>query len=322
MIWLGQQLKESFEFRVSEKLAKQYLPDDLGYRLSGITRKIVLPSSSKLLVDLISLDKKLRGRFLGSFSVIRRYSASDFRRASAFCMFVCKLVETCGEQFGTPYDESAGCEYCCAGAKQTGDLVLDKRTLKPTERPAFIRTIGGETIISRPLMAILLENQIVGAEFLPIRINKSSLEHSADWFQFRCTSNSYRIVEPTKVVDDFFGLSDEELEHKIETNRRAAQVLATKYGLSGSWCVMNGYFRCPLGHTIGRYLATEVSVCGKTPHGISIANTIEHLGHRTGYLRPEPAMIVSPQLRQLLLDHNVKGVSFEVAHVRETGEPV
>jgi len=77
----------------------------------------------------------------------------------------------------------------------------------------------------------------------------------------------------------------------------------------------NDEYRCPRGHTAGLRQISELHVQRKSWHGADWCHTEKLFGLRRGELRPEPRVLISQKLRQLLVGMKAKGVEFEVAHV-------
>ena len=303
-------MKETLEFRLSENAAARWLPAELGRCIDGITRRVTLSSSSPLVAEIGEIDRMLRernqGSLLGSWSVHRRYSQEELRKAEAFLMIFTNVVEPTGEQCGTIYDESAACSYCGSGGKQYGDLVLERRSLRRTEKLVIAKTIGGEIIVSAAVKTLFLGSNVTGIEFRPIVVDQLRRDVSDQWSQMVITACDYSFSANTRFGEDYFG-------HQYPPSAEALAMLM-RYGVQPNWCVRRGEYKCPLGHTLGLNLISEVSFVGRPPAGSHIGRTIELIGNRLGYLRPEPATIVSPQLRELLIANGVKGIAFEIAH--------
>jgi len=72
----------------------------------------------------------------------------------------------------------------------------------------------------------------------------------------------------------------------------------------------------PCGPCVGFTLLSELHVNRATWEGSDIACTSQFVSRKAGLLRPYPLILVSPKLRNLLIAENVKGLYFEIAHLR------
>jgi len=80
--------------------------------------------------------------------------------------------EPTGEECGTVYDEAVSCPTCGAGRKQVSPLKLNLRKIPKTKDLA--RTIADEWVVSQRLVNALVDANISGVEFQPVRHNLSS----------------------------------------------------------------------------------------------------------------------------------------------------
>jgi hypothetical protein len=76
-----------------------------------------------------------------------------------------------------------------------------------------------------------------------------------------------------------------------------------------------GEYRCPHGDTLGLNLLSELTVSGPCGVKWDVAATRQYFGTRSGVLRPEQRLLVSPRLWRLLEENHMKGYKIEVAHL-------
>ncbi len=193
--------------------------------------------------------------------------------------------EPVGEDCGTIYDESKVCSFCGVGWQQTSDLFLDTKKLPKRANLAFAQSIVPEIIVSADFVEVFCANHMKGASFRPVRDKRKPHAAATEWFQPVIHSNRLEILSPTKTGINFF---DDD---------------------------SNGSYRCPLGHTIGLQLRSELWVA-KTDFGNSdIAYTKQYVGIRGGVIRPEQLLVISPRLWQALRERGLKGFSVEIVHL-------
>ena len=74
-------------------------------------------------------------------------------------------------------------------------------------------------------------------------------------------------------------------------------------------------WRCPLKHSIVAALLSEVYIKSDTWDGSDIAVTDTLFGEGRNLLRPSPLIIISKRIYSLLKMKELKGLSYEVAHL-------
>ena len=300
-------MQEEYEFRINEKDAKEHLHPTDGVCLSGFVRKVVALSSDPIVAKIKEIQRVFRASgeyfFLG-WDVRRRYNNAELNSASTFLLKVKHVFEPCGEECGTLYDESHACNYCGSGSEQMSDLILDSCSLPKRGRLGIAKTIAREVVVSQGLVDLFLKNKLRGAEFRPVRKSNRSADVVQGWYQMLVNSAPLSIAASTRtcteLFDDLPKQSDEPDDY------------FDKLGWEGSWCDRNGQYICPLGHTIGLHLLSELSV-EKAEYEFDIACTKQCIGVRRGLLRPERLLVVSQRFRQLAILHGLKGMDFGIA---------
>jgi hypothetical protein len=283
----------------------------------------------------------------------RQYSEAELRAAECFQLDITAVFEPVGESCGTVYDESCACPHvfpgsrtCGVGGKQVSDLFLDFR--KIPRKKDIARTIADEWIVSQRLAELMVDARLSGFELRPAR-HKARFRDDAvqleslaagrelldrarvkgitrDSWQFDCWLNR---PEQDVLMDR---VRDENAKRKEKREARRGtkypnwyQLLitsepvpvlpSTKFGLNPFDEDFAGSYRCPFGHIAGLNLLSEVTISRGQWDGSDFVRTKEMVGLRGGVVRPHPILLASPKLRQLFLDHSVRGAKFEVAHL-------
>jgi hypothetical protein len=335
-------MQERVEFRIDEDDAKKHLrPTDgvhLGQDLEGCptTRKVEVDVMDPLYAKIGELEYQFKtagkkeGFFLG-WQIRRKYTKAELAAAEAFLAIIKHTFEPEGEENGTVYDESSACEYCGAGAVRTTDLILPLSRLPKRGNLALARTIAGEVIASEAFANLFKTHRLQGAEFQPIRRASHIEKAITSWYALAVTAPSATIVPPTRAGQAPFGELDwihpppasaaKSNEYRVED--WAGLIAQDARWIEWSqqiyredrWARRHSEYRCPLGHTIGLNLLSELSVRRADFEGWDLAATAQHVGLRQGVLRPERLLLMSPRLRNLVLEAGLKGITFEVAHL-------
>ncbi len=303
-------MKETVEFRIPESYAKEFLDANDGVCLGGSVRKVEVSLSDPLFARIGDLDQRFQAlgkAFFTAWVPRRRYTAAELRSAEWFRVIISRVFEPAGEECGTVYDEENRCEYCGSGVRQVSDLFLDSRSLPKGSDLGIAKTIAGEIIVSQSFVEVFQENKFKGAEFSLIKQRGKPSLILPGWYQMRVNSPSLNIVTPTCAGITPYNDGSERLMNQA--------AIMEQLKINGSWCEREGLYQCPLGHTIGLTLLSELTVKKQEGELWDIALTNQQVGVRRGLLRPEPLLVISRQLRELILLRGVKGMTFEVAHI-------
>lgn len=204
--------------------------------------------------------------------------------AEFFQLQITAFFEPEGTACGTEYDESAACPHCGAGRRLVGELILDLG--KVPKGKDFAQSIArDEWIVSERLVSLMREHGVTGAEFELVKSAKKRRAGSPAWYRLHITAEPVEVAAPTRFGIDPF---DDDAE---------------------------GRYRCPLGHTMGLNILSELSIGRDSWDGADIAVTRQYVGSRQGVLVPSPLIVVSPRLRQLLIKHDIKGFKTEVVYL-------
>lgn len=279
-------MRETIEFRIAEERARKFLEPDLGVRLGDSIRKVVLPLHDERVqrIKQIEQEHQRKGRaFFTYWQIHRHYSKEELQSAELLRLVVRAHFEPTGSMCGTQYDESGECKYCGAGTRQRSELILDTRRIPKGKDIA--RSIAGEIVVSSRLMEACRERGIQGAEFRPVLHRDRMRLEPSEWNQLVITSKPVRLSGKTVTGNDLFDLDE-----------------ADEY-------------RCPRGHTAGLRHISELYVQRRSWDGKDWCRTDKLFGLRRGELRPEPRILISQKLRQVLVGMKAKGFAFEVAHL-------
>jgi hypothetical protein len=280
-------MRETFEFRIPERHAARFLEPGLGVTLpGGSVRKVVLPANDRRVQQIGQLDQRFTQEgtsfFLG-WDIHRHYEEEELQSAELLHMVVRAHFEPPGTMCGTEYDESAACKHCGAGARQVSELVLNTHRIPKGKDIA--QTIAGEIVVSPRVAQACREQRLQGAEFRPVRHQGRRGSEPTEWSQLAITSKPLKLSERTVTGNHPFNL-DEENRH-----------------------------RCPERHVAGLNQISELYVHRRTWDGSDWCHTDKLFGTRQGELRPEPRLLISHKLRQLLVKMKAKGFALEIAHL-------
>lgn len=336
------------ELRINEKFASLVFDPTEGKRLGDSVRQVIVPSSDPRIPRIASLQKELRGErgeplFFG-WDYKRRYAKAELDTAALFHLFVTSVFQPAAEECGTTYDESAACPVCGAGRTQSSDLRLDLRRVP--KRTDISRTIAHEIVVSQRLAEILVDSDIKGMELRPIVHSAKYANDAIDITKYSSGRALIRAADNLGVLypSDIFWIwlnrpeqrraYNEVLEEYAHTMQLKAPKEVSAYyhllvvsppsELHASTLVGNGPFdadvdgryRCPLGHTVGLNILSEVTITRPSwDVDYDFACTRQMIGVHRGLLRPRPLLLISPRLQRLLCEQKIKGYSLEVAHL-------
>ncbi len=316
--------------------------------LGDHVRQVKLLATDPLFEEIGLLNTRLRaseGRSLFTYWQIHRsYTAKELESADLLQMFITTAFEPAGEECGTKYNDARACGICGAGAEQTSDLFLD---LRKVPRKEIARTIADEWIVSQRLAEIFTAAKIRGIELHLVRHHGA---YGDDPIDLRTTPSGRKLIERAEQQSvsleshNFYTWSFrpenrelwENAQNEYVAQRQAEErrtektwpkwyqvrvvsnrlpvMPPTRTGVSPFDSDPEGKYRCPRGDNIGHRFLSEVFVQRAARDEADVMLTKQVTGPRRGLLRPQPAILVTPQLRQVLQKHRIKGVAFEVAH--------
>jgi hypothetical protein len=284
-------MRETIEFRIEEKYAREHLKPDEGEVLGpmGDVRRLVLETNDIRVARIGRLHRERWAQgslFFTYWEIRRKYTKAELEAAELLQLRMNTAFEPDGSQCGTEYDDSAGCPHCGVGARQLNELRLDPST--PPRSKALTRTIAyNEIIISARLVEAMREHGITGARFLPV-LRKSGRGAIDDWYQLEVVSRPLGVAPVTR-----FGVSPFDPDEP-------------------------GEYRCPLGHVAGLNILSELSVKREDWDGADLCATKQYISYRSrngGVFRPHPLLLISQKLRRVLGELKARGFELEVAHL-------
>jgi len=281
-------MHELIDFRLFEEYAAKFLLPSVGKKLGLVTRQLVVSAGSDLYAKVDHADKEIKesgkGGVFGGWNITRKYTSKELAAAELFKLQITAYFEPEGTACGTDYDESAVCPHCGAGRRLLGDLILDLG--KVPKGKDFAQTIANdEWIVSERLAMLMQTHGMTGATFEQVCSLKKRREGSPIWYRLNVIAAPVDVAPPTCFGIDPF---DDD---------------------------PSGRYRCPAGHVAGLNILSELSIGRGSWDGADIAITRQAVGDRQGALMPSHLIVVSPRLRQLLIEHDIKGFKTEVAYL-------
>lgn len=276
-------MKEIFDFRLFEERAAQVLADDIGTRLSSLTRKVVTSPGDEFFaaVERAHLELLDSGSSLiAGWNVHRRYSDSELHAAQLLRIQPTKSFGPTGEECGTTYDESMACSACGVGRRQTTGLRLRSRRIPKGD---LADTMARETIASDRVVELCERNDIAGVRFADVFECGSDSTTIRGWRQIHVVSQPVDVTSPSRWGTTPFD------DH--------------------------GSAPCPVGHLRGLNLLSEAHIAASSWSGHDVVVSRQYEGRSAGVLRPTPIVLISQRAYRLLRAADVTGWYAEVAHL-------
>jgi len=211
---------------------------------------------------------------------LRKYTKAELKNSEILKLMITSHFEPSGEECGTIYKTI--CHHCNLG-RQVSDLILDLRNV-PQHKDISETIAWIEWIVSSKFVQVFKEHKLTGAKFLPIINFKNPLTQSAEWYQLRVIGKAGELDRATKLGRDPF---------------TPGQI---------SW-------RCPLGHSMVTAFLSEIHLKRRTWEGSDIAITDALFGQGRNLLRPTPFIFISQRMYRALREADIKGLSYEMAHL-------
>ena len=281
-------MQEFVEIRVYEKFARQLFDETTGESVGALTpsvRKLIVSTQSekfRLIRELNAKERLATGKSVfSSWRLLHTYGKSELESARYFCIDISSIFEPSGEECGTLYDETSRCGICSSGDCQVGNLIISTKNIGRNIDVA--RSIAGEILVSTRFCNILSENNISGAVYGAIESRSGVINDN--WRQLKFVNSMATVSNKTKTGIDPF---DDDLKNE---------------------------YRCPRGDLIGLRLLSELYILSDTLPKLDIFQTKQFFGLRSGLLRPQRAIIVSKKLQSIFLNHKIRRLGFDVAHV-------
>ena len=300
-------MKELLELRIHSEYAHLLFREDEGKRLGDSIRLIRIDTSKPIFKQVGEVRKKLLEQhneyLFHGWEYIREYSKEEIRDARFFQIFPFPFM-VAGEQCGTKYDESTACPICGAGAKMIPPLKM-RRSSIPKKDISWTLGWGEEIIVTERFRQVMEENGITGMRFEPVYCRNKPIEY----FQLLPTYYA-ELSEKTKCGINPFDLRerDEKGFYYPKYNEEGVPIIAY---------MPPPVYKCPNGDNVGLNVLSEGYVKNdSTIGGLDYFASRQTVGHKgVGLLRPHHLQFCSPKMRQVILDNDLKGAVFEVAHI-------
>jgi hypothetical protein len=345
-------MREYCEFRVQEEYAHLVFRNDEGELLGDSIRKVVFETSDPKFLKMGEVTRQLRKEqdeaLFGGWNFIRKYTPEELAKAELFSLNV-YFFEPTGEICGTEFDLSAQCSHCGAGRRQLSDLILDLRKA-PKSRDITSTLAENEWIVSQRLAELMVKAKLTGFELRPVRhraryrqdpfdlsfvptgrkLQKEaeSLGLNPDKWDYAVWINAVPQRALLEVAADEYAEMREARDKRVKnripvwyqlwvTARIGRTVPPTRFGINPFDEDSEGQYRCPLGHTSGLNLLSEVHVSRDAWDGSDVTLTENLVGHHPpdSLIYPEALLLVSARFWRLLTEHKMKRFTWEVAHL-------
>lgn len=279
-------MKEILELRVNYDFATLLFKKEEGKNLGTSVKVVELLKGDPRYNKVPIIDQEIRSKYGRAFyfgwNIKRKYSTKELDTSKLLQIKIKKTFEPTGEDCGTLYDETETCKICGVNRKQIGPLRLSKKSIPKED---ISRTIAGEVLVSEKFKNVFENNNLKGIEFKQVYSKKTPL----NYFQIIPYSPKLQITQNTILGINPFDLSE------------------TSDG---------EIYKCPIGHTLGLILISEIYV-KKTDYinNFDFLETEQKIGVKRGFLRPEPIYLCSNKFREIIIKDRLKGFDFEVAHL-------
>jgi hypothetical protein len=274
-------MKTFIEFRIQEKYAREFIPEDVGIRLGNI-RKVRVSTTSEIYPQILMKSEfvwnKYKDFLFFGWNIQRQYSKDELFSAELLLINDIRTFEPAGSECGTKYDFASSCLVCGFGIKQVSNLILrDNSIPKNTD---IARSISNEIIVSEIFSNQITQEKCTGFIFSPVD-NISRNKVKGGWNQLESTS--YVDISPD-----------------------------TKTGNTPFDPDFQNDYRCKYGHTIGLNRLSELFIIRKSWDGSDFVKTKQLLGVKRGLLRTYPLFCVSQKVFSLIREHKYRGFNFEI----------
>lgn len=275
-----------YEFRIPEESATEVLGGAGGRDLASDVRIVRVEKEDPTFELLEHADAvwRARGRSLIlGWKVRRTYSELEMNKFGLFQLQFPRAFEPAGEECGTRYNYDDACVICGAGRSLDSSLQLKLAKAPNTDFSATIA--GDEVIVSERAVQELMDSELSGLKFQQIVDRNRPTSARNLYYQLLPPSSKVSVASPTTA-----GI------HPLDLDER-------------------GQYRCPLGHTIGLNLISEIFVRAEDWNGADFVRSREYVGVRRGLLVPRPLLLVSAKMRDVLTRSTLSGWDVEPAHL-------
>ena len=298
-------MKELLELRMDALYAHILFGFNGGVKL-GPVRKVFIDTSKPLYNRVRILNnilRKLGLRLFYGWEYHREYTDEELRDAP-FLQIYPKLFTLAGEECGTKYDESTACPICGAGAKMITPLKI-KRSRIPKTDISMTLGQGEEILVSEHFRQVMEQNDIKGIRYAPVFSGNKQIEY------FQLLPEHYFDISPqTK-----FGVNPYDFTEREEEGYYVSRQYAN--GKRERVWFPPPIYKCPAGDNLGLNILSEAFIKND-----SMLNDLDYfasrqtVGHKgEGLIRPRHLIFCSNRMRQIIIDNELKGFKFELAHI-------
>lgn len=285
-----------------EKLLSDYHQDFKVKKNLGDVSQIEIDTSSKLYSNMkVIMDyvhTKYNTIIFAGWQYNRNYTHKEIESARLFQMNIRKwFPDSCGKEHGTIYDHSYACPVCHSGEHQVSSLYLPKGRYM-LHRDVII-TLGYEIVVSKKFVDMCRDNNLQGVTFGPVYFGKTLSE---DYFQLMVEGYKLDISPETKF--GVYPCDDSENGPILDEE------------LLSIWKDGIEIYKCPKGDNLGLNILSEAYVNDNpviSEYDFFISR--QTYGVYRGLFVPHHLLFCSPRMRKRIIENNIKGFDFEIAHV-------
>lgn len=303
----------------------------------------------------VSLSAQGKGMFFSGWDITRHYSKTELAAAALFHVLITAVFEPSGEDCGTVFDYGQTCPICSAGRRQVTDLWLDLRRV-PKNKDIARTITAGEWIVSERLARLFVDASLTGFELGPVRHKARYEDDPLDLSQSKSGRELLRRAadvgcpHPTPAFWTWLNrreqreLSDRATAEYVEMRRarsraggqlpprwyqlcvtspRVPTVPPTRFGINPFDEDREGRYRCSIsnlcdedGHVSGLNVLSEVFISRERYGGDDFVCTRDYVGGFKDWYIPGQLLLVTPRVRNLLVEHKIRGWRGEIAYLR------
>jgi len=297
-------MKEYLKITLVTDYAHLILEQSDGYHTlmseTDSTINIELNTKSKLFPLIGLIDKMVAEKYntilYSSWTFCRKYSLQELNSSRLFQINIRKWYsDSCGKEHGTLYDNSCACPICHSGEHQVSSLYLPKGRYM-LHRDVFV-TLGNEIVVSKKFVDLCRANNLKGLTFGPVYFGKTLSE---DYFQLMNEGQELEVSPQTK-----FGINPWDFS---ENGPAVSSSKIWKNGIE--------IYKCPKGDNLGLNILSEAYVKESpiiSEHDFFFSK--QTYGVYLGLIIPKHLIFCSPRMRKVIIENQIKGFDFEVAHI-------
>ncbi len=271
------------------------------YSMGKDSVSVLLPFDDVKNIDYIhQINEKTDNNLYYDWDVVYNYSDIEIDNAELFHVKINNVIEPCGEECGTKYDDNGSCPICGAGRKQISTLNLTK--IPSLKEYDIFKTISGEIIVSERFCELVFNHKLCGLLLQPILINKKK---SLRFMQLDAVMR-VDISKKTRFGIDFFDTINIPQSSEKKINICGHEIAIPKE-----------IYVCPNKDLMGLRLLSELYIKKHPEHQCDFMKTSQYVGVRRGLLQPEPLYLCSKKFFDIVKENNISGLSFSIVKLSE-----